>query len=134
LLKAATGVAVPLGLLGRAIGTGMDVSDAEAALAEAYGANPPGYPMGLSGGYNPDLSFWGGFIGYDPVAEQMARQEAHLEVSGLEGIGYGGFGMGMHDIGGEQEATLGAFGGMDIGGEGPSGGEDDGDEGGMGME
>jgi len=55
-----------LGLLGRAIGTAMDVSDAEAELASRYA------------GLEPDLSFWGAFNpwGKSAVEQQMDEMNA----------------------------------------------------------
>ena len=54
------------GLLGRAIGTAMDVSDAEAELASRYA------------GLEPDLSFWSAFNpwGKSAVEQQMDEMNA----------------------------------------------------------
>jgi hypothetical protein len=98
-----TGAGLGLGIPGLGLGLGLlgavsDVSRAEEALAEEYGAHPPGYGRV---GYDPDLSTWGAFLNAispfgilgESVAEQMADEISHMSVAGLEGIGYGGFGV-----------------------------------------
>jgi hypothetical protein len=87
-----------LGILGGLLGSISDVSRAEEALSETYGQTPPGYTRV---GYDPDLSTWGAFLDavtpfgiFGESAEQQLMDEiSHLSVAGLEGIGYGGFGV-----------------------------------------
>jgi hypothetical protein len=150
-----------LGIVGGLLGSISDVSRAEAALAEEYGTNPPGYPRG----YSPEISILDTFLSAispfgifgESVEDALARAVAHMGVVGLEGAGYqtspydtmgfiggegpaGGWGSpGGLAIGGEvSSGGWGSPGGLAIGGESPSGGEFGGggesDVGGEGMD
>ena len=82
-------LAGPAGMFGLGLlGAYTDVERAEEALAEEYGANPPGYPRG----YDPELSTWDTFLNAvspfgifgESAAEALAREVAHMEVVDLE--------------------------------------------------
>lgn len=98
-----TGAGLGLGIPGLGLGLGLlgavsDVSRAEEALAEEYGAHPPGFP---SVAYAPEISTWGAFLNAispfgilgESVEDALAQEVDRMGVVGLEGIGYGGFGV-----------------------------------------
>ena len=145
-----------LGVVGGLFGSISDVARAEEALAEEYGARPPGYGRV---GYEPTLSTWGAFLDAispfsilgEGVAEQIADEISHMSVAGLEDIGYGGYGvladsfadMAAAEAQGADEAAaeaaaasvMGMEGGGvgDVGGLGDFGGGGESDIGGEGM-
>ena len=152
---AGTALSGLLGVPGLGLGLGLlgslsDVARAEEALAEEYGTEPPGYPRG----YSPEFSTWDTFLNAispfgifgQSVEDALAQEVAHMGVVGLEGIGYGGFGV----PGVEEQEAAEAWGGYEtappdapfadfgfgfgFGGTEEDAADADADEGGIGME
>jgi hypothetical protein len=108
-------LAGPLGVAGLGLlGAISDVSRAEEALAEEYGAHPPGFP---NVAYAPEISTWDTFLSAispfgifgQSVEEALAQEVGRMGVVGLEGIGYGGFGV----PGVEEQEAAEAWGGFE---------------------